>query len=183
MHTITLLRIRLSSTTPPRTHYELFPKALPNGPPPSGPFPINLRALRAEFLQLQAKSHPDLHPISLKTRAEATSALINEAYNTLQSPLARAQYLLSLKGMDVSEDESAKIEDPAFLTEVMDVQERIEEIEEGELEEMVRENEERISKCEGKLERCFGDDDLEGARREAVRLRYWVNVRGTLHEW
>jgi molecular chaperone HscB len=81
----------------PQTHYEFFPKTLPRGPPPSGPFHIDTRELRKEFLQLQAVAHPDRHPAHLKSRAEGTSARINEAYKTLQNPLLRTQYLLSLR--------------------------------------------------------------------------------------
>lgn len=184
--TTSLLPRRWSSTSSSSSHnpyYDLFPQTLAQGPPPSGPFPINLRALRSEFLQLQAKAHPDLHQPSQKTKADANSAHINEAYRTLQSPLLRAQYLLSLRGMQVA-DEAAKIDDPEFLMEVMEVRERIEDVEAVEgLEEMVEENRERLRECEEKLGEAFEKGDWQGAGEQAVRLRYWINVRDTLHEW
>ncbi|PMD41526.1 Co-chaperone Hsc20, partial [Hyaloscypha variabilis F] len=168
----------------PQTHYEFFPKTLPQGPPPSGPFHIDIRELRREFLQLQAVAHPDRHPHNLKTRAEATSARINEAYKTLQNPLLRAQYLLSLRGIDVAEDETAKVEDPELLMEVLDAREEIENAnEEEELEEMKRINEERIERSEAILDKAFKRDDIEGAKGEAVRLRYWVNIKESLDAW
>jgi len=143
-----------------------------------------VRELRREFLQLQSIAHPDRHPQHLKTRAEATSARINEAYKTLQNPLLRAQYLLSLRGIDVAEDETAKVDDPELLMEVLDAREEIENAEEeGELDEMRRINEERIEGSEGVLDRAFKDDDLVGAKEEAVRLRYWVNIRESLDAW
>merc|ERR1711939_855114 len=120
----------IKSNPIPQTHYEFFPKTLPSGPPPSGPFHIDVRELRREFLQLQSIAHPDRHPQHLKTRAEATSARINEAYKTLQNPLLRAQYLLSLRGIDVAEDETAKVDDPELLMEVLDAREEIENAEE-----------------------------------------------------
>lgn len=52
--------------------------------------------------------------------------MINEAYKTLQDPLKRAQYLLSLRGIDVAEDERLKVEDPELLMEVLEVRENIE---------------------------------------------------------
>ncbi|PMD56582.1 Co-chaperone Hsc20, partial [Hyaloscypha bicolor E] len=168
----------------PQTHYEFFPKTLPQGPPPSGLFHIDIRELRREFLQLQAVAHPDRHPHNLKTRAEATSARINEAYKTLQNPLLRAQYLLSLRGIDVAEDETAKVEDPELLMEVLDAREEIENArEEEELEEMKRINEERIERSEAILDAAFKRDDIEGAKGEAVRLRYWVNIKESLDAW
>ncbi|KAL2037639.1 hypothetical protein N7G274_009584 [Stereocaulon virgatum] len=164
--------------------YNLFPQTLPTGPPPHGPFVIDPKALRKEFLQLQARAHPDRHTGHNKSRAEGTSALINEAYKTLQNPLLRAQYLLSLRGIDVAEDERLKVEDPELLMEVLDVRERIEAAqEEGDLEDLKRVNEGRIGESERVLEGCFAREDIEGAKGEAVRLRYWVNIKESLDGW
>jgi molecular chaperone HscB len=143
-----------------------------------------VRELRKEFLQLQAIAHPDRHPTHLKNRAEATSARINEAYKTLQKPLLRTQYLLSLRGIDVAEDETAKVEDPVLLMEVLDTREEIENArEEEELEELKRINDERIEESEAILDRAFREDDMEAAKGEAVRLRYWVNIKESLDGW
>ncbi|KAL1836457.1 hypothetical protein VTJ49DRAFT_5132 [Mycothermus thermophilus] len=112
------------------TYYALFPETLPDGPPPRGKFHIDVRALRREFLRLQAASHPDFHhhaasssssspaeqedqsssssgyKSEARLRAEEHSALINAAYKTLSSPLLRAQYLLrELHGIDVESEE------------------------------------------------------------------------------
>lgn len=170
--------------TRPKTHYEFFPKTLPDGPPPSGPFIIDVRQLRKEFLQLQAAAHPDKHPQHFKSRAEATSSRINEAYKTLQNPLLRAQYLLSLRGIDVAEDETAKVEDPELLMEVLDAREQIEDAqEEAELDGMKRDNDEHISSSEAVLNVAFMADDLAGAKSEAVKLRYWTNIKESLDNW
>src|SRR6266516_6320322 len=61
----------------PQTHYDLFPQSISQGPPPTGAFQIDIRALRKEFLQLQAQAHPDRHPQGFKLQAEAASARIN----------------------------------------------------------------------------------------------------------
>jgi molecular chaperone HscB len=174
----------MKSTPIPQTHYEFFPQTLASGPPPSGPFHIDVRALRREFLQLQAVAHPDRHPQSLKARAEATSARINEAYKTLQNPLLRAQYLLQLRGIDVADDEMAKTEDPELLMEVLDAREEIEMAsEEEELDEMKQVNNERIEASEKVLDGAFAGDDMDAAKKESVRLRYWVNIKESLDGW
>lgn len=166
------------------THYHFFPQSLPSGPPPHGRFSIDLPALRKEFLQLQARAHPDLHPPENKNKAQALSARINEAFKTLQSPLLRAQYLLSLRGIDIHEDETAKVEDPELLMEVLDARERIEEAqEESELEEMKVENDARVENSVKLLEEAFEKDDVDGAKSEAVRLRYWINIKESLDGW
>lgn len=175
-----------SKPEPPQTHYDLFPETLPSGPPPNGPFPIDTRALRREFLRLQAAHHPDFHQHrpELRARAEAASSLINDAYRTLANPLLRAQYLLSLRGVDVAQDETLKVEEPDLLMLVLEAREEIEEAEEErDLEEPRRVNDERIAETERALDGAFARDDLEAAKREAVRMRYWVNIKDSLDNW
>jgi molecular chaperone HscB len=167
-----------------QTHYAFFPKALPAGPPPDAPFAIDLAALKREFLQLQARAHPDMHPQNDKKRAEALSARINEAYKTLQTPLLRAQYLLTLRGIEVAEDETAKVEDPELLMEVLDAREQIEEAQsEEDLLEMKNTNDARIRGSEEVLSQAFEEDNIELARSEAVKLRYWVNIKESIDDW
>lgn len=68
--------------------------------------------------------------------------------------------------------------------EVLDAREEIENAqEEEELEEMKRVNDERIEASEQVLDRAFKDDDIRSAKEEAVRLRYWVNIKESLDGW
>lgn len=174
-----------SSPATPQTHYDFFPQTLPTGPPPAGPFSIDVRALRREFLALQGQAHPDLHPPAMKARAEATSARINEAFRTLANPLARAQYLLQLQhGLDVAADETAKVEDPELLMEVLEAREQIEEAQdEAELAPLREANAAREDESVALLEDAFAKADLEAAVRECVKLRYWVNIRESIDNW
>ncbi|KAK1829463.1 putative Co-chaperone protein [Podospora conica] len=190
-----------STEQPPKPlpYYALFPKTLPHGPPPSGPFEIDIPTLRREFLRLQAQSHPDLHhhhhhtsPSSTtggrKTRreAEATSSEINAAFKTLCSPLLRAEYILRERhGVDLAGDESTGPgEDPEVLMTVLEAREAIDAAaEEGELEGVRRENEERVAETEGRLGEALGRGDVEAARRECVRLRYWLGIREGVEGW
>ena len=162
----------------------MFPESLPRGAPPAGAFAIDLRQLRREFLRLQGAAHPDRHSGELRSRAEATSTYINEAYRTLQDPLLRAQYLLSLRGIDVADDETATVEDPELLMQVLETRETIEEAQaEEDLEPLRRENDARIAASLSVLEKAFEADDLPAAKSEAVKLRYWVNIRDSVQNW
>ncbi|KAK0718716.1 hypothetical protein B0T21DRAFT_373928 [Apiosordaria backusii] len=171
--------------------YALFPESLPLGPPPSGPFHIPLRTLRLEFLKLQALSHPDFSHSSSsatdKLAATTNSAIINTAYKTLSNPLLRAQYLLhELYGVDLAGDEAgAHIEpDPELLMTVLESREIIEEADtEQDLEELREENEKRIKEAEEGLEEAFEEEDVERAKEEAVKLRYWMNIREGVDNW
>ncbi|MCJ1464568.1 hypothetical protein MMC07_003181 [Pseudocyphellaria aurata] len=168
----------------PQNHYTLFPHTLPAGPPPSGPFEVDLTRLRKEFLQLQSRAHPDLHQGTSKSRAEGMSALINDAYKTLQHPLLRAQYILSLRGIEIADDEGTpggQEVDQGLLMDVLKVREAIEEAEtEEDMKALEAENGSRIGKCVGQLEDYFARDDLQGAREEVGRLRYWCAIQETL---
>ena len=167
----------------PQTHYDFFPQTFPNGSPPSSSFTPDLRQLRREFLQLQAKAHPDLASSGQKKQAEALSTRINEAYKVLQDPLKRAQYLLSLQGIDV-EDESAKLSENELLMEVMEAREAVEEVENEEQLIAIREaNSERIEQSVAILEAAFADGDMERAAQEAIRLRYWMNIEESIQGW
>lgn len=173
-------------------YYTIFPRAIPTGPPPASPFEISVSDLRREFLQLQNVIHPDKYPSGdAKQHAEALSARINEAYRTLADPLQRAQYLLrEWHGIDVTaEDASAKHAlDPETLIEVMEVQETIEEVgaspeAEAEINSLKKENDVRIGACVNALAGAFDRGDIEGARKECIRLRFWYSVGEGLREW
>lgn len=176
-----------SSTLPDiSSHYSIFPNTLPLGPPPAGPFNIDLTALRREFLQLQSHFHPDKSPPDKKAKAEALSSRINEAYKTLRDPLLRAQYiLLNTYGIDVtSEDNSAHPMDVGILMEVMEAQESMEEAEtEKQIMALKEQNQERIDVTLRLLDDAFTSRDAEVARRECIRLRYWASLAEGLNAW
>lgn len=182
----------VSSAPDVTNHYTIFPNTLPSGPPPHSPFEIPVTKLRREFLQLQNLVHPDKYPAgAAKQHAEALSARINEAYRTLTDPLTRAQYLLrEYHGVDVTaEDGAAKHAlDPETLLEVMEVQETIEEVAnspgaEVSIAQLKRENDSRIAECVSALGEAFDRGDIESARKETVRLRFWYSVGQGLKEW
>lgn len=176
-------RTTQKETVLPQTFYDMFPETFPNGPPPNSSFSPDLRRLRKEFLQLQGKAHPDLASSDKKRQAEALSSRINEAYKTLSDPLKRAQYLLSLQGIDV-EDESAKLGESELLMEVMEAREEVEEVEDEQGLEPLREaNNERIQSSVDRLDELFGESDWEAAAHEAVRLRYWKNIEESIQGW
>lgn len=151
-----------------------------------------MRALRREFLRLQAASHPDFHAHdnaspAARRKAEAVSALINGAFRTLSNPLLRAQYLLHEQyGLDMAGDEAGSIAEAEedVLDQVLEAREVIEEARsEEELQGLRGENEERIRAAEESIGKAFGDGDLEALKREVVRLRYWVNIRESIDNW
>lgn len=60
-------------------------------------------------------------------------------------------------------------------------------IDEAETEKEVKaleaENAGRIGECVGRLEDFFARDDLQGARKEVGRLKYWSSIEEALKGW
>lgn len=80
-----------------QNHFELF--SLPQG------FGLDIPLLNEKAQALLGKWHPDRFagaPDNERRHAVQMTTLINEAVETLQKPLSRAAYLLSLEGVDPS---------------------------------------------------------------------------------
>ncbi len=73
---------------------------------------LNLERLAEEYRKQQSQVHPDRFAgadESEKLRAVQRSSYLNEAYETLKSPLKRAAYLLSLQGRDVQQVQQSEL--------------------------------------------------------------------------
>ena len=64
--------------------------------------------------------------------SENLSSLVNKAYAVLQDPMERAEYLLKLRGIDEQMMEKKMTADIEFLGEVMELNERLEAIDDAE---------------------------------------------------
>jgi|TARA_B110000240_G_scaffold66209_1_gene75459 molecular chaperone HscB len=87
-------------------------------------------SLDARYRKLQQEFHPDRYAsqgdVERRLAVQAAS-LINQAYETLRSPLKRAQYLLELKKIDASQD-SHITHDGVFLMEQIQLREQLSEV-------------------------------------------------------
>ena len=92
-------------------------------------FAVESAALERRFHLLQRDAHPDRfaaqHPDLVESALERSSE-INEAYRALRDPMQRTKHLLSLYGFSV--DQAKKVP-PTLLETVMNVQEKIAELE------------------------------------------------------
>jgi molecular chaperone HscB len=100
-------------------HFSLFDM------PPA--FRLDTALLDRRYLELQSRVHPDRFASS--SEAERRHSLqwatrVNEGYQTLKKPLARAKYLLHLAGQDIGSENSALM--PVdFLVEQMEWREAV----------------------------------------------------------
>ena len=89
--------------------------------------------LRENFMQLLRQYHPDRYaaaPDAERRRAVQIAAFVNSAHQTLQQPLKRAEYCLSLAGLSVDAETDTSM-DPSFLMQQMELRESLEEISSG----------------------------------------------------
>ncbi|MCG9096354.1 Fe-S protein assembly co-chaperone HscB [Laribacter hongkongensis] len=70
-------------------------------------FAVDGEALETAYRKVQAEVHPDRFasaPEAERRRALELATEANEAFQTLRSPVARAHYLLQLRGIDTQEE-------------------------------------------------------------------------------
>ncbi|MDY0971707.1 co-chaperone HscB [Siccibacter turicensis] len=96
-------------------------------------YPLDAEQLTLRYQDLQRRFHPDKfasHPQAEQLAAVQQSATINQAWQTLRHPLARAEYLLSLHGFDLASEQHT-VRDTAFLMEQLALREELDEIEQA----------------------------------------------------
>jgi len=93
-------------------------------------FDVDLNQLSQTYQTLQKAVHPDrfAHASSQdQLLAVQKSAEINDAYQTLKQPLKRAEYILTLRGVDLP-NEQHTFGDTAFLMQQMELREMLDEV-------------------------------------------------------
>jgi molecular chaperone HscB len=96
-------------------------------------YTVDQTELTRRYRELQRELHPDRYAhLSEREQRMAVqyTAYLNEAYSSLKSPLGRAQYLLSLQGVDTLSESRVQL-DPMFLREQMELREALEEAQEA----------------------------------------------------
>lgn len=93
-------------------------------------FRVATDTLEQEYRKLQAACHPDRvagGSDSERLDAVRQTSLVNDAYETLKSPLKRAAYLLRLAGVNPDQHDQSQLE-PGFLLEQMQLREKLEDL-------------------------------------------------------
>src|SRR3977135_3282338 len=103
-----------------QNHFELF--GLPSR------FAVDAAALEARYHELQREVHPDRFAAAPDAERRVSMQLatrVNEAYQTLKSPLRPAVHMLQLRGVDPEFETNTPMQ-PEVLMEHMSARERIE---------------------------------------------------------
>jgi len=90
-------------------------------------YDVDGATLSEHYLKLQRQFHPDRFAdksAQEQRLAVQRASVVNQAHDTLRSPLLRAAYLLKLRGLD-SSGENTTISDVAFLMAQMHLREQL----------------------------------------------------------
>ena len=93
-------------------------------------FEVDTQQLSERYRDLQRTVHPDKFANASdreRRLAIEKAALINEAFQTLKSPMNRARYMLELRGVDFDSERDTHL-DPMFLMEQMELREALGEV-------------------------------------------------------
>lgn len=145
-------------------------------------FALDAGGLERSYRRIQSQIHPDkfAHASEADRRASMQwTARVNEAYQTLKAPLARAAYLLALQGTDPGL-ESNTVMSPEFLAAQMGWREAVEE---ASLAGDARQLDSLSQRLRGELDRLYAEiaRELEGdpaaAARTLRKLKFLDKVR------
>lgn len=163
-----------------RDYFELF------GLPPA--FALDAARLEQAYRDLQSEVHPDrfAHASEAEKRLSMQWATrVNEAYQTLRNPLARARYLLALHGVDTEEETNTAM--PAnFLLAQMEWREAIQEARDAgalaELDHLAVKLERELDALEGELaSKIDRERDFPAAAATVRKMRFFEKLREDIH--
>lgn len=140
-------------------------------------FDIDITLLENSYLDLQKLLHPDLYVKKSeieKNFAFKHSLLVNQAYETLKSPLKRSEYILSLNDIKVNSNDKHAVEaDPELLNEIFELQSDIEETtNQKDLKHIMEQLQSDKNHIYDKLITLFEKKDYLAAARLTIKLQF-----------
>ena len=88
-------------------------------------FEVDLAALERAFFERSKAAHPDRvasAPAAERVAALTRARALNDAYQLVKKPVARAEYLLARAGVTIGDNERL---DPTFLMEILELREEL----------------------------------------------------------
>ena len=146
-------------------------------------YQIDLGLLANRYHDMQREFHPDRYagkPAQEQRLAVQYAAVINQAYSDLKSPLCRAQYLLSLKNLDVS-GETHITRDPLFLMQQIELREALSELREAEdpfaaLEVVAQEASSQYVELQETFDQQYHQADFENAIETVAKMQFFSKL-------
>jgi molecular chaperone HscB len=139
-------------------------------------FDLDPAAIEAAFFERTRELHPDRFataPAAERVAALSRSRALNDAYQILKKPVARAEYLLERAGVTIGDNERL---DPEMILRVLELREELAEAraanDRDKLGALQANMAKRRAQALGELPGLFAAADLAGAKRVLIALRY-----------
>lgn len=143
-------------------------------------FGIDAAELDRRYFAAQRQLHPDRFATRTpreRAISQSQAVSLNAAYEVLQEPVARAAYLLKLKGVDVNPDGCHTVKDPALLMEQLEFREALQDAETADaVARFSQQAEAQVKACTAAVAESFRCGDLERAGHDTTRLKYLVKL-------
>jgi molecular chaperone HscB len=132
-------------------------------------FNIDLEELENKYLEFQKQFHPD----NSSSADVEKSISINEAYKILKNPLQRASHILQLNGIDLENDTKAPKPDMETLEEILELQEKVAEINAEEKDLLKKYLISEIKSLLEKTAKALENKDFTTAAQILIRAKYF----------
>jgi molecular chaperone HscB len=142
-------------------------------------FDIDVDGLERKYFELQRHLHPDRFANKTpkeKSLSQQQAVSLNEAFEVVKDPLLRADYLLQVSGVDgISHDHT--VNDPVLLMEAMETREALMEATDvAQINALSDKARRDVRDCIKSIATAFTQDNLNEARKLALRLKYLTKL-------
>ena len=152
-------------------------------------YDLDTDLLTVEYHKLQVDYHPDKHSSGSekeKISAQVAASYINDAYQTLNSPLKRAAYILTIKGKDVEKVDQSDLSMEVLL-EQMELRESLGDLPKDDtalqaLEDLKNTAQGKIQKKQLKFEKEIESSDLSAAKQTFHELQFLFKLLAEIEE-
>ncbi|NOY17017.1 MAG: Fe-S protein assembly co-chaperone HscB [Gammaproteobacteria bacterium] len=153
-------------------------------------YSLDRQLLRDRFRDLQKKFHPDNFASATEQDRLVSvqyAALINEAFATLDDPVQRGRYMLSLDGISTDEELDTQM-DPEFLMQQIELREELDAARSSSLDALNRLSDKVESDFSARMARVgeildgADDSELDRARHLVRELQFLSRVRREIEE-
>lgn len=139
-------------------------------------FALDPADIERAFLERSKQVHPDRFataPVADRVAALSQARALNDAYQVVKKPAARAEYLLARSGVVISDNERL---DPQTIAEVLELREGLELARQREdrtaIATLQRQMQDRRAQAVATLAPLFAASDLQAIKRVLISLRY-----------
>ena len=144
---------------------------------------IDINGLGIRYRALQQEFHPDRYATKTdveKRLAVQSASLINQAFDTLKSPLKRAQYLLELNSVDANQ-EAHITTDAGFLMQQIELREALSGVSEKqdpwvELKRLTEEIEKTYRQLQSEFQHFFPTASLNLAFNPVAKMQFFAKL-------